>query len=112
MEPASSLYSSDSSLMAKKNTGDWSMEETEQIVNWLEEPVNLSRTRKGSGEKKISWMRSIAENIPTRSETQVTYKYDNLKRAHRDTVQLANSSGWGLDEKSINSGTTSIKGKT
>jgi hypothetical protein len=58
----------------------------------------------------MSWMRAIADNIPTRSETQVTYKYDNLKRAHRDAVQMINSSGWGLDKESINSGNGTIKG--
>jgi len=95
-----------------KNTGDWSLKETERIVSWLEEPMNLRRTQKGSGEKKSSWLKSIAALIPTRTESQVTYKFDNLKRAHRDTVRLANSSGWGLDESSLRNNESSIRGMT
>jgi len=81
------------------------------MVSWLEEPINLRRTQKGSGEKKSSWLKSIATRIPTRTESQVTYKFDNLKRAHRDTVRLANSSGWGLDERSLRNSESSIRGK-
>ena len=95
----------------QKNTGDWSLEETAKIVSWLEEPSNLRRTQKGSGEKKGSWLKSIAALIPTRTESQVTYKFDNLKRAHRDTVRLANSSGWGLDEESLRNSESSIRGR-
>jgi hypothetical protein len=93
-----------------KNTGGWNVEETERIVAWLEEPANLRRTQKGSGKKKLSWLKSIVTQIPTRTLSQVTYKYDNLKRAHRDAVQLANSSGWGLDESTLREGMSSICG--
>jgi len=94
-----------------KNTGDWSLEETEKIVSWLEEPISLRRTQKGSGEKKSSWLKSISALIPTQTESQVTYKFDNLKQAQRDTVRLANSSGWGLDEESLRNSESSIRGK-
>ncbi|RPA92794.1 hypothetical protein L873DRAFT_1847559 [Choiromyces venosus 120613-1] len=92
-----------------KNTGDWSLEETEKIVSWLEEPINLRQTQKGSGEKKSSWLKSIAALIPTKTESQVTYKFDNLKHAHRDTVHLANSSGWGLDDSNLKDCESSIR---
>ena len=54
----------------ESNSGDWSKSEIEQIVLWLEDPIKLRRTQKGSGEtkKKKHWISSIASTIPSRSE--------------------------------------------
>ena len=36
----------------ESNSSDWSKSEIEQIVPWLEDPIKLRRTQKGSGETK------------------------------------------------------------
>lgn len=96
----------------ESNSGDWSKSEIEQIVLWLEDPIKLRRTQKGSGETKKHWISLIASTIPSRSEAQVGYKYDNLKKSYREALRLADQSGWGLGEEDlINGNTLSLRGK-
>jgi hypothetical protein len=97
-------------LMAANNL-DWSKDEIEQIVAWLEEPANLRKTKKCSGKTKWSYIKLIAQTIPTRSEAQVGYKFDNLKKAYREAVKLSDQSCWGLGEEHKIDGVSSLRGK-
>ncbi|RPA96671.1 hypothetical protein L873DRAFT_1845261 [Choiromyces venosus 120613-1] len=96
----------------ESNSGDWSKSEIEQIVLWLEDPIKLRRTQKGSGETKKHWISAIASTIPSRSEAQVGYKYDNLKKSYREALKLADQSGCGLGEEDlVNGNTLSLRDK-
>lgn len=88
------------------NSSDWTKQEMEKIVLWLEDPTNLRRTQKGSGETKKRWMNAIASTISSRSEAQVGYKFDNLKKSYREALKLADQSGWGLDEEDLRTGSS------
>ncbi|KAG0125734.1 hypothetical protein HOY82DRAFT_542986 [Tuber indicum] len=72
----------------------------------LEDPIKLRRTQKGSGETKKHWISAMASTIPSRSETQVGYKYNNLKKAYREALKVADQSGWGLGEEDLLNGNT------
>ncbi|RPA95248.1 hypothetical protein L873DRAFT_1813197 [Choiromyces venosus 120613-1] len=54
---------------------------------------------KGSGETKKQWIKAMASSIPFRSDSQVGYKLDNLKKSYHQAVSLASQSGWGLGEE-------------
>ena len=96
----------------ESNSDDWSKSEIEQIVLWLEHPIKLHRTQKGSGETKKHWISSIASTIHSCSEAQVGYKYNNLKKSYREALMLADQSGWGLGEEDpINGNTLSLGDK-
>jgi len=76
----------------------WTQSEQEQLIQWLEEPENLRKTKKGSGISKKTIIAEIAILIPTKPAVKVGYKYDNLMKSYREAVKLNNQSGWGLSE--------------
>lgn len=92
--------------MMEGNSSDWTKQEIEKIVLWLEDPTNLRRTQKGSGETKKRWINAIASTISSRSEPQVGYKFDNLKKSYREALRLADQSGWGLNEEDLRTGSS------
>ncbi|RPB04661.1 hypothetical protein L873DRAFT_1799034, partial [Choiromyces venosus 120613-1] len=49
----------------ESNRGDWSKSEIKQVVLWLEDPIKLRRTQKGSGETKKYWISAISSTIPS-----------------------------------------------
>jgi len=96
----------------ESNSSDWSKSEIELIVRWLEDPIQLRRTQKGSGETKKHWISAIASTISSRSEAQVGYKFDNLKKSYREALKLADQSGWGLGEEDlVNRNILSLRGR-
>ncbi|KAG0123285.1 hypothetical protein HOY82DRAFT_619457 [Tuber indicum] len=90
----------------ESNSGDWSKSEIEQVVRWLEDLIKLRRTQKGSGETKKHWISAMASTISSRSEAQVGYKYDNLKKVYHEALKLVDQSGWGLGEEDLHNGNT------
>jgi len=99
------VYVSPANMM-EGNSSDWTKQEIEKIVIWLEDPTNVRRTQKGSGETKKRWINAIASTISSRTEAQVGYKFDNLKKSYREALRLADQSGWGLDEEDLQRGSS------
>jgi hypothetical protein len=77
----------------------------EQIVQWLEEPSNQSRFKKGSGLTKKAALAPLGRQFPTKTAKQIFDKYSNIKRAHSKAAQLNYQSGWGLMEEDLVKGT-------
>ncbi|RPA95481.1 hypothetical protein L873DRAFT_1812804 [Choiromyces venosus 120613-1] len=46
-------------------------------------------------------MNAIASMISSRSEAQVGYKFNNLKKSYHKALKLTDQSGWGLDEEDL-----------
>jgi hypothetical protein len=65
-------------------------------VQWLEEPSNQSRFKKGSGLMEKAALAPLANKFPNRTPQQMSEKYNNIKRARSEAAQLNDQSGWGL----------------
>ncbi|KAG0642609.1 hypothetical protein HOY80DRAFT_1104414 [Tuber brumale] len=101
------------SIMSQTSTipSKWTAEETEVLMQWLEEPSNQRKTRKGSGVTKRQVIKEMAAKIPTKPEAKVGYKYDNLLKSYREAVKLNNQRGWGLSGKDLDEGKKSLQEK-
>ena len=82
----------------------WTTAELEQMVQWLEEPPNQSRFKKGSGFTKKAALAPLVSQLPNRTPQQVSDKYSNIKRAYTKAAQLNGQSGWGLVEGDLTEG--------
>jgi hypothetical protein len=82
----------------------WTTAELEQMVQWLEEPLNQSRFKKGSGLTKKAALAPLVSQLPNRTPQQVSDKYSNIKRAYTKAAQLNDQSGWGLTEGDLTEG--------
>ena len=102
----------DSSRMARNHTEHsiWTHSEQEELIQWLEEPQNLRKTKKGSGISKKAIIAEIATQIATKPLIKVGYKYDNLMKSYRAAVALNNQLGWGLSEGDLNIGRSNLRG--
>jgi len=60
----------------------WTQTEQVQLIQWLEDPENLRKTKKGSGVSKKAIISEIAAQIPTKPPVKVSYKYDNLMKSY------------------------------
>ncbi|PUU75742.1 hypothetical protein B9Z19DRAFT_1130802 [Tuber borchii] len=89
----------------------WTKAETERIIQWLEEPENLRKIKKGSGITKKTIVAEIAAQIPTKEAIKVGYKYDNIMKSYRAAAKLNNQSGWGLSERDLDEGRRSLRDK-
>jgi len=88
----------------------WTEIENEQLMQWLEDPENLRKMKKGSGVSKKALIAEISLQIPTKPTIKVGYKYDNLLKSYRAAAKLNNQSGWGLTEKDMDEGRRSLRG--
>jgi len=79
-------------------------------VQWLEEPENLRKMKKGSGVSKKQIVNEIAARIPTKPAVKVGYTYDNLLKSYREAVKLNSQSGWGLTAMDLNNGRKDLQG--
>ena len=86
----------------------WTQSEQEQLIQWLEEPENLLKTKKGSGISKKTIIAEIL--ISTKPAVKIGYKYDNLMKSYREAVKLNNQSGWGLSKGDLNIGRRYLRG--
>jgi len=82
----------------------WTRAETKSLIQWLEDPENLRKIKKGSGITKKTIVTEIAAQIPTKEVVNVRYKYDNLMKAYRAAAKLNNLSRWGLSERDLDEG--------
>ncbi|KAG0642620.1 hypothetical protein HOY80DRAFT_1103785 [Tuber brumale] len=89
----------------------WMAEETEVLMQWLEEPSNQRKTRKRSGITKRQVIKEMAAKILMKPEAKVGYKYDNLLKSYREAVKLNNQTGWGLSGKVLDEGKKSLQEK-
>ncbi|KAG0135009.1 hypothetical protein HOY82DRAFT_601315 [Tuber indicum] len=80
----------------------WTKDETEIIIQWHEDPVNLEKIKKGSGVTKKAVVTEIAALIPTKETVKVGYKYDNLLKSYRAAAKLNSQTGWGLSQQDLN----------
>ncbi|RPA99557.1 hypothetical protein L873DRAFT_1789500 [Choiromyces venosus 120613-1] len=71
----------------------WTEDENEQLIQWLEDPVNLQKTKKGSRMSKKMIITKIAIQIPTKPVVKVSYKYDNLIKSYKAAAKLNDQSG-------------------
>jgi len=83
----------------------WTSAELEKIVQWLEEPSNQSRFKKGSGLTKKAALAPLASQFPNKTPQQISDKYHNIKRARSKAAKLNDQSGWGLMEEDLAEGT-------
>jgi hypothetical protein len=88
----------------------WTQDENEQLIQWLEDPTNLQKTKKGSGISRKKIIAEIAAEIQTKSDVKVGYKYNNLMRAYRAAAKLNNQSGWGLTKEDLDEGKRCLRG--
>ena len=88
----------------------WTQSEQEQLIQWLEEPENLRKTKKESGISKKTIIAEIAVLIPTKPAVKVGYKYDNQMKSYREGVKLNNQLGWGLSKEDLNIGRRYLRG--
>jgi len=88
----------------------WTQTEQKQLIQWLEEPHNLQKTKKGSGISKKAIITEIAAQIPSKPVVKVGYKYDNLMKSYRVGAKLNNQSGWELGEGDLNTGRRFLRG--
>ena len=88
----------------------WRRAENEQLIQWLEDPRNLRKTKKGSGVSKKTIITEIATHIPSKQAVKVGYKYDNLMKSYRAAAKLNNQSGWGLTQDDLDEGRKSLRG--
>jgi len=88
----------------------WTAEETERLIEWLEEPENLRKIKKESGIRKKQIISEIVSKIPTKAPLKVGYKYDNLLKAYREAVKLNGQSGCGLTAKDLDIGKRVLRG--
>ena|ERR1700759_325909 len=88
----------------------WTREETEKLVQWLEEPDNLRKIKKGSGVSKKQIINEIAARISTKPTVKIGYKYDNLLKSYREAVKLNSQSGWGLTATDLDEGKRGLRG--
>ncbi|KAL7271346.1 hypothetical protein RUND412_005906 [Rhizina undulata] len=79
----------------------WTAGDMEKIVLWLEDPVNLARTKGRTRETKSTWMRDLALLFPTRSFKQVYDKFDNYKKAWKEAHNWNKQPGWGVTEENM-----------
>jgi len=84
----------------------WTPEKLEQMVQWLEEPSNQSKFKKGSGMTKKGALSSLVSQIPSKTAKQIFDKYCNIKKAHSKAARLNDQSGWGLMQEDLADGTT------
>ncbi|KAG0633043.1 hypothetical protein HOY80DRAFT_1006315 [Tuber brumale] len=89
----------------------WTPEESEQLIEWLEESENQQKLKKGSGITKKQIFHEISLQISTKPPVKVGYKYDNLLKSYRKAVRLNSESGWGLTESDFNIGRKALRGK-
>ncbi|RPA97783.1 hypothetical protein L873DRAFT_1790709 [Choiromyces venosus 120613-1] len=89
----------------------WTIEETEALIEWLEEPENLRKMKKGSGVTKKQVVKEIAAKISTKPEVKVGYMYDNLIKSYREAAKLNNQSGWGLSMEDLDEGKKTLREK-
>jgi len=82
----------------------WITLELEQMVQWLEDPNNQAKFRKGSGLTKKAALTLLVNQLPNKTSQQVSDKYGNLKRAYAKAAQLNDQSGWGLMEEDLDEG--------
>jgi hypothetical protein len=78
----------------------WTPEELEQMVQWLEDPSNQSRFKKGSGLTKEAALTPLASQLSSGTAKQIFDKYCNIKLALeaeilRYKVLLAQAHGGG-----------------
>jgi len=88
----------------------WTKEENERLVQWLENPDHLRKTRKGSGISKSMILTEIAAHIPTKPVVKIGYKYDNLMKSYKAAVKMNNQSGWGLTQEDLDEGRQTLRG--
>ena len=88
----------------------WTKEENELLVQWLENPENLRKTRKGSGISKSMILTEIAAHIPTKPVVKIGYKYDNLMKSYKAAAKMNNQSGWGLTQEDLDEGRQTLRG--
>lgn len=88
----------------------WTKAETEKLIQWLEDPNNLQKLKKGSGITKKAIIAEIATVIPTKEVVKVGYKYDNLMKSYRAAARLNDQTGWGLSEQDLDEGRRSLRG--
>ncbi|RPA97590.1 hypothetical protein L873DRAFT_1844779 [Choiromyces venosus 120613-1] len=98
--------------MARNHTQHsvWTQTEQEELIQWLEEPHNLQKIKKGSGISKKAIIVEIATRIPSKPAVKVGYKYDSLLKSYRAAAKLNNQSGWGLSEGDLNTGRRYLRG--
>ncbi|RPA96056.1 hypothetical protein L873DRAFT_1260435 [Choiromyces venosus 120613-1] len=89
----------------------WTKDETEKILQWLEDPENLEKIKKGSEITKKLVITEIAALIPTKDPVKVGYKYDNLLKSYRAAAKLNSQTGWGLSQLDLVEGKKSLGAK-
>ncbi|RPA93803.1 hypothetical protein L873DRAFT_1846983 [Choiromyces venosus 120613-1] len=89
----------------------WMVGETEALIEWLEEPENLRKMKKGSEVTKKQIVKEIAAKISTKPEVKVGYKYDNLLKSYCEAAKLNNQSGWGLSMEDLDEGKKTLREK-
>lgn len=109
---STAIMSTNTMRMARNHTQHsvWTQTEQEELIQWLEEPHNLQKTKKGSGISKKTIIAEIAARIPSKPAVKVGYKYDNLMKSYRAAAKLNNQSGWGLNEGYLNIGRMYLRG--
>lgn len=96
--------------MARHTIEAWTAQETERLIQWLEEPENQRKLQKGSGITKRQIISEIAVQIPTKPREKVGYKYNNLLKSYREAVKLNGQSGWGLSSIDLENGKQKLRG--
>ncbi|KAG0133713.1 hypothetical protein HOY82DRAFT_538015 [Tuber indicum] len=87
----------------------WTKDETKLLVQWLENPENLRKIRKGSGISKNMILTEIAARIPTKPIVKIGYMYDNLMKSYKAAVKMNNQSGWGLTQGDLDEGRRTLQ---
>ncbi|RPA90457.1 hypothetical protein L873DRAFT_1795472 [Choiromyces venosus 120613-1] len=88
----------------------WTKDETEKIIQWLEDLENQRKIKKGSGITKKMIITEIAALIPSKEIAKVGYKYDNLLKSYRAAAKLNSQTGWGLSQQDLDQGKKSLQG--
>jgi hypothetical protein len=68
----------------------WTPEELEQMVQWLEEPSNQSRFKKGSGLTKKAALAPLARQLSSKTAKQIFDKYCNIKISEVEGKEFKN----------------------
>jgi len=60
----------------------WKADELEILVQWIEEPGNQARSKKGSGLPKKAALAPLVDRLAARNSQQVFDEFNNIKRSH------------------------------
>jgi hypothetical protein len=66
----------------------WRAEELEILVQWIEEPDNQARLKKGSGLTKKAALAPLVDRLVARNAQKVVEKFTNIKRSHMKAAQI------------------------